>query len=168
MTSLRDSSSLWRLWWLQKAVHHCGQYSISVGWWWELEFETEVSTCSVTVYLMVQRAIRSPANIYILEGKVAHFFPSPWWTECSGAPRGPDDESVIQVKELAEGHRGYPAEHCFLKVLCEEAGDNRRQWWIHNTMSLFTEEATECKVVRICQKSFSISSNADFGDSWSL
>jgi hypothetical protein len=30
--------------------------------------------CRVMIYLMVQRAIRSPANIYNLEGKVAISF----------------------------------------------------------------------------------------------
>jgi hypothetical protein len=93
------------------------------------------------VYLMAQRTIKSPVNICVQEGKVAVSFClhgelnvlvdtiqvvkevlQPVGT------MGPDDESVVHIMEPAEGLMGCPVECHLIRVLHEEADDNRRQW----------------------------------------
>jgi hypothetical protein len=89
--------------------------------------EIKVSMCRVMVYLMVQRAIRSPANIYVQEGQVAISFHLHRELNVLVHPEG-QMTSVIYIKKLTEELKCSPVEHCFFKVLCEEAGDNRREW----------------------------------------
>jgi hypothetical protein len=41
---------------------------------------------------------------------------------------GPDDETVIHIMEPAEVLMGCPVECHFLRVLCEEVHNNKKQW----------------------------------------
>jgi hypothetical protein len=53
-------------------VDQYGKYGM-LGWVMRTRTEVEVGMCRFMVYLMAQRAIRSPVNTYVQKGKVAVF-----------------------------------------------------------------------------------------------